>query len=152
MTVRQINARDLIFQVSDMDPTTPTWTAIGGLLTGTISYDENEEKTDTTTWDSEGHYEEEKMQVGASLSLEGRLLQDPATGVRDPGQELVEAHGELLGYDSQVAVRFRYPGATNWKAWMATVSVGEQGGGTNDKSGWAAEFTRCGAPALVAVV
>ena len=151
MTTRQINARDLIFEVSDMDAVSPVWTGVGALLSGSVSYDENEETVDTTTWDSEGHYEQEKMQLGASLSLEGRYLQDPETGVRDPGQELVEAHASLLGYASQINVRFRYPGATLWKLWRATVSVGEQGGGTNDKVGWSAEFTRCGAPSTAAV-
>lgn len=151
MATRQINARDLIFEVSDMAGS-PTWTGVGGLLSGTISYNENEETVDTTTWDSEGYYEQEKMQLGASLSLEGRFLQDPATGVRDPGQALVEAHAELMGYQSQINVRFRYPGASTWKVWKATVSVGEQGGGTNDKVGWAADFARCGAPSSVAVV
>lgn len=151
MATRQINARDLIFEVSDMQQV-PTWTGIGGLLTGTVSYNENEEFADTTVWDSLGYYSQEKMQLGSSLSLEGRFLQDPATGVRDPGQELVEAHATLLGYDSQVDVRFRYPGSTAWKAWTATISVGEQGGGNNEKVSWAAEFVRCGAPTTTAVV
>ncbi|WP_018219191.1 phage tail tube protein [Salinispora vitiensis] len=151
MATRQINARDLIFEVSDMDAV-PTWTGVGGLLSGTVSYNENEEFADTTVWDSEGYYGQEKMQLGASLSLEGRFLQDPATGVRDPGQELVEAHAVLLGYDSQIDVRFRYPGSTTWKVWKATVSVGEQGGGLNDKASWNAEFVRCGAPSTEAVV
>lgn len=150
MATRQINARDLIFEVSDM-AVTPVWTAVGGLLSGSVNYGENEETVDTTTWDSEGYYEQEKMQLGASLSLEGRFLQDPATGTRDPGQQLVEAHGELLGNASQINIRFRYPGATTWKVWKATVSVGEQGGGTNDKVGWAADFTRCGAPTTAVV-
>lgn len=151
MTARQINARDLIFEVSDME-SVPTWTGIGGLLTGTVNYAENEEFVDTTTWDSEGYYEQEKIQLGASLSLEGRYLQDPVTGTRDPGQALVETLALKMGYDSQIDVRFRYPGAAYWKVWKATVSVGEQGGGTNDKVSWNAEFVRCGKPESVEVV
>lgn len=151
MPVRQINARDLIFQVSDMEAT-PTWTATGGLLSGTVTPNENEEMTDTTTWDSEGYFEQEKMQLGAKIALEGRYLQDPVSGVRDPGQELVETLAARLTYDSQIDVRFRYPGSTNWKVWKATVSVGDQGGGTNDKTSWSAEFVRCGAPTSAAVV
>jgi hypothetical protein len=145
MTVRQINARDLIMEVSD-GATSATWTGIGGLTSGAVTLNEGEEIADTTTFDSEGYYSQEKMQLGAKLALEGKLLQDPSTGVRDPGQALVEVHHEKLTYDSVQRIRFRYPGSTTWKVWDCTISVGEQGGETNDKTSWAAEFTRCGAP------
>lgn len=151
MAVRQINARDLIIEVSDME-TSPTWTGIGGLTSGTVTPSENQEFADTTTWDEQGHYAQEKMQLGAKLALEGKYLQDPTTGVRDAGQQLVEQHAELLTYDSQINIRFRYPGASTWKNWACTVSVGDQGGDTNAKVGWSAEFVRCGAATSSAVV
>lgn len=150
MPQRQINARDLIFEVSDM-ATTPVWTGIGALTDGGVDPSANEETTDTTTWDDEGNYSQEKMQVGASISLSGKALSDPTTGARDPGQALCHEHNDLLGPASQVNVRFRYPGATSWTAWKATISVGEESGGTNDKVGFSATITRCGPATTTAV-
>lgn len=150
MPKRKINARDLIFEVSDME-NSPTWTGVGGLTSATVSYDENEEVVDTTTFDSEGYYEAEKLQIGAQFEMEGLFLQDPTDGTRDAGQQLVEERAELLGYEGLTNLRFRYPGATTWKTWSAVISVGEQGGGTNDKTSWNATFIRSGAPGTAAV-
>ena len=151
MAVRQINARDLIIEISD-GAASPTWVGIGGLTSGTITLNENEEFADTTTFDEEGYYSQEKMQVGAKIALEGKYLQDPVTGVRDVGQALVETLHDRLTYDSNHGVRFRYPGSTTWKVWSATISVGEQGGETNDKTSWSVEIVRCGPPSSAAVV
>ncbi len=147
----KINARDMIVQISD-GQATPAWLDIEGLNTVTPKPGENEETTDTTTFASAGNYEQEIMQRGASMELEGFKIVDSTNGSAAPGQARVEAAALLLGAASIVDIRFRHvTNATTWKTWKATVSVGDQGGGNNDKIGWSATFTRSGAPGTAAV-
>lgn len=152
MVKRQVNARDIILEVQEPGEI-PTWVEVGGLLTVTPNYAENEEVADTTTMDSNGHYEQDRMQVGATLTLEGRLLKDTDTGELDPGQALVEANAgpDRLGVDSHAMYRFRYPMDDVWKVWDATTSVGEQGGGHNEKVSFNATLTRSGPSTTEAV-
>jgi hypothetical protein len=49
MPTVQINARDLIFEVSDQ-AVTPVWTGVGGLKEGGVNWGDNEATEDTTTW------------------------------------------------------------------------------------------------------
>lgn len=149
----KIPVRDIIIEVSD-GAATPVWTEIGGLTSFVVNPGENEEAEDNTTFDSEGAYEQYVMQRGAVIELEGKLLSDPADDTRDPGQEVVEdnAGEDKVGIDSIGQIRFRRPGATQWKRWNCTTSVGEQGGETNNTNSWAATFTRSGKSTLVAVV
>lgn len=149
MPTKKINARDIIVQVQAADGI--TWLAIGGLNSVKPNPAENEEKVDTTTYDSVGNYEQEIMQRGFGLTLEGFELKDPQTGVLDPGQARCEALAQLTGYNSLGTIRFRHPMDTQWKNWAgATFSVGEQGGGNNDKSGWKCTVTRSGPSTLTA--
>lgn len=149
----KIPVRDIIFEVSD-GAATPVWTEVGGLTSFTFNPGENEETSDNTTFDSEGAYEQYVMQRGAVIELEGKLLSDPADDARDPGQEQIEenAGGDKVGIASLGKVRFRRPGATSWKVWSCTFTLGEQGGETNDTSGWAATITRSGKSTTAAVV
>lgn len=150
MVARKINARDLIIQVRGADGT--TWSAIGGLTSATPNPSENAETVDTTTFGSLGNYEGEIMQRGASLALEGFLVKDDTTGALDIGQARCEVLATQTGYASLGAIRFRHPMDTAWKVWLeATFSVGEQGGGNNDKTGWKCDITRSG-PSTTAVV
>jgi hypothetical protein len=150
MTLRKINARDIIVQVSD-GAAVPTWLAIGGLNSVTPNPSENEESADTTTYDSDGNYEGEIMQRGAAMEMEGFLLKDHLTGAPDPGQARCEYMATLTGYDSLGSIRFRHPMDTTWKVWTATFSIGEQGGGNNDKTSWSCTITRSGASTTAAV-
>lgn len=144
MTERKVPSRDLIVQVQAADGV--TWLGIGGLNNTKMNPGDQEKATETTTYDSAGNYEELKMQRGASLGLEGLLLLDHLTGVQNAGQARVEAIGAGLAYGSLGAFRFRYPAQTVWKVWSnATVSLGEQGGGNNDVTGWKATVMRSGA-------
>jgi hypothetical protein len=147
----QINARDLIVEVSDMAGS-PVWTEIAGITEGGVDYAANEQAEDTTTFDDAGLYRQEIMQRGSKLTLKGRALQDSATGARDPGQAQVNTHALELGPDSQVDFRFRYPPATNWTTWTATVSRGEESGGNNAKVPFSFEMVRCGAAGTAVVV
>lgn len=151
MGVEKINARDLVFQISD-GAVSPTWYSIGGMNSFKPNPSENEETADETDFNSGGHYEFSIMQRGAKLEMEGFYMQDPVAGTRDPGQQRLEAAAELVGYGSKVDVRFRYPGSANWKVWKAGITVGEQGGAVNDKGAFVASALRSGNHTLVAVV
>lgn len=143
MALRKVNARDIIIEASD-GAATPTWTEIGGLTSATINPSENEESADTTDFDSAGMYEQDIMQRGAALTLEGQLKKDDSTGDLDPGQAQCEANAAGVGTDSHAIYRFRYPMDATWTVWDATTSIGEQGGGNNDKVGWSCTLTRSG--------
>lgn len=150
MTLRKVNARDLILEVEASTPN--TWIEVGGLNSHKINPSENEETSDTTTYASDGAYEQEVMQRGATIESEGLLLEDDTTGVQDPGQARAEVLGAAVGTASVGRIRFRHPTHTQWKVWNATVSLGEQGGENNDKKSWGATFTRSGASTTMAVV
>lgn len=150
MAPQKIPARDIIVQVSD-GQATPTWITVTQLTSATHNPAENEETTDTTTFDSDGDYEEVVMQRGASLSLEGFLRKDGTTGAKDAGQQRIEELAKLKGVESLGAVRFRHPMDTVWTKWDATFSQGEQGGGTNDMTSWSATVRKSGSSTEEAV-
>lgn len=135
------NARDVVFEVESATPA--TWVEIGQI--NTFSKSHEEETTDTTTFGSDGNAESQKMQLGATLTLEG--FRD----ITDTGQLRVEALHKLLGDTSLGKVRFHAPGDTNWEVWTAHVHLGDQGGGNNDKVSWACTFTRSGAPTTAVI-
>ncbi|MFB4294792.1 phage tail tube protein [Nonomuraea sp. ATR24] len=144
MTQRRINARDIIVQVEDSTP--DSWLAIENLASATFNRGENEETADTTDFESEGAYEQEVMQRGASMSLAGQELRDDTTGELQPGRARVEemAGEDKVGAASLGRIRFRHPTQTVWRIWKCTFSLGENGGDTNAKSGWAATITKSG--------
>ena len=144
MATEQLNARDLILEVSD-GAGTPVWTQVGGITEVAINYGENEETEDTTTFDSGGNYEQEIMQRGRSLNIKGKALVDTVTGAREPGQLQLNEYAELTGTASKVPIRMRYPLDTEWITWSATVTRGSEGGGTNNKTGFEYTLTRSGA-------
>jgi hypothetical protein len=147
MTTKKVNARDIIVQVQAADGV--TWLAIGGLKSVKPNPAENEDKVDTTTYDSQGTYEQEIMQRGFGLTLEGFELKDPQTGALDVGQARCETLATQTGYNSLGVIRFRHLMDTQWKNWAgATFSVGEQGGGNNDKSAWKCTVMRSGPTTL----
>lgn len=151
MATEKINARDMVFQVSD-GAVSPTWYSIGGVSSFKVNPSENEETVDTTDFNSQGNYEFEYMQRGAKIEIEGFFMADVSTGARDPGQARLEQAATLMGTLSKVDVRFRYPGSPNWKNWKAGISVGEQGGGNNEKNSFKASIGRSGASTTSVVV
>ncbi|MFY7069582.1 phage tail tube protein [Nocardiopsis changdeensis] len=152
MVLHQVPARSIILEVSD-GATTPVWTEVGGKLTVTVNRAENEEFVDTTTMESNGFYSQDKMQEGATLTLEGRLVKDDTTGALEPGQALVTANASgKFGIESHAMYRFRYPMDTEWTVWDATTSVGEQGGNHNENTSFNATLSRSGPSTTVAVL
>lgn len=152
MATRQINARDLVVQISD-GAVSPTWLSIGGMRSWKPNPGEDEQVTDTTTVDSDGQAESQVMQRGFSLTGEGRELEDPLTGSRDAGQARVEILAAGVGETSLGSIRFRTPASATWKVWAeARFSLGEQGGEHNDKGAWVFTAVRSGPTTTAAVV
>lgn len=151
MAKRRINARDMIVEVEDDTP--DTFLPVENLQNIVVNLGENEEAVDVTDYDSEGVYEQEIMQRGASLTLEGLLMKDHSTGALPVGRARVEemAGEGKVGYDSLGRIRFRHPMDTTWRIWTCTFSLGEQGGATNDKSTWSATVTKSGPTTTAAV-
>jgi hypothetical protein len=147
MALQKYNARDVDFQIEDF-AAPGTWITIGGI--NTFSKSHEEETADTTTFASAGQAESQKMQIGKGLQIEGLRLRDDTTGALDPGQAKVEALSERLGELSLGRVRFSHKNDTTWTVWTVHVTLGDQGGGNNDKVGWSATFTRSGAESTVA--
>lgn len=151
MAERRVPARDIIVQVESLTP--GSWLGIGGLNNVVMNPGENEEKTETTEYASGGAYEELVMQRGKSMALEGNIKKDHITGVQNTGQARCEAIAEGVVYASLGSIRFRHPADTVWKVWAeATFSLGEQGGGNNDLTGWSCSITRSGPSTTAAVV
>lgn len=148
---RPIDARGWYFEVEDTTtPATPVWHRISNVNSWTHNPSENEETADTTTNDSEGLYEQDVMQRGATLEVSGQYA--VTAGVRDPGQNYIDnVWAWRLGSESRGRMRYRHKSQTDWAVWECTVTPGETGGEHNAKTSWAATFTRCGAPTTAAV-
>ncbi|MEO6081930.1 MAG: hypothetical protein ABIQ18_02360 [Umezawaea sp.] len=150
MALTKINARDLIVQVESSTP--GTWLGISGLNSGTFNPSESEEETDTTEFESAGEAEQEIMQRGASVKLEGFKKLDNITGGPDLGQDRCELLATKKAAESLGSIRFRHPLNTTWKVWpQATFSAGEQGGGNNDKTSWSMTIKKSGQSTTAAV-
>lgn len=149
MSAIKLNARDMIVQISD-GATVPVWTDIAGLTSFKFDPSKEEKTTDTTTFASAGNYEEEVMQRGAEIALDGWRIADSVTGAPDPGQLQVETLHGKFGPASKGTIRFRHSLDTMWKVWGATTTLGAQDGKTNDKLGWSCSFTRSGPSTTVA--
>jgi len=150
MAQDKIDVRGWIIQVSDGAPT-PTWFGVGNVNEFTINPSENEEDVDTTVFSSAGIYEGQKMQRGSSLEISGFFTADNVTGAQEPGQARITVLAGKVGTESLGAFRFRHTTSPLWTVWTATVSLGDQGGGNNDKTSWSATLMRSGPATTVAV-
>lgn len=147
---RPIDARGWIFEVED-HAAPGTYLTLGNLTSWTLNAGESEETADTTTFDSNGYYEQDVMQRGATIEVSGLYAQ--TDGTRDPGQAYIdETWAYRLGEESRGRMRYRHTSQDEWTVWECTVTPGEVGGETNAKTSWSATFTRCGAPTTEPVV
>lgn len=146
MSALKYDARGCSFEVESDTP--GTWVAVGGINTFTKS--RNSANTDTTTYASDGDYEQQIMQRGKTLKLGGFRLMDPDTGALDPGQAIVETWADGKSDDSLRSFRFAAPGDVNWEVWTATCELDDEGGGNNDKVSWGCTITRSGASTTTA--
>lgn len=146
---RPIDARGWIFEVETA--VADTFAAIGNLTSWTHNPGENEETANTTDFDSDGYYEQDVMQRGATIEVSGQWT--ATAGTRDPGQDYIDTVWTYqIGEESRGRMRYRHTSQTDWTVWECTVTPGSRGGETNAKTSWAATFTRCGAPTTEAVV
>lgn len=146
------NARDWLFEVTpDPEATTPVWTRIEGVNTFTKSPSANEATVETTDFDSQGEYEGQVLQRGASLQLAGQKKLNAAGTGSAPGQAACDELAQALGEESLGGVRFRHQTEESWEQWTAYASSADEGGGNNDKSSWGVTFTRSGPKSTVAV-
>ncbi|CAL9607543.1 hypothetical protein SUDANB95_05520 [Actinosynnema sp. ALI-1.44] len=149
MAQQKINARDLILQVESSTPS--TWLGIGNLNSIVPNFAESEEEADTTVFEDQGEAAHEKMQRGASMTLQGFKTLDSVSGAADPGQERCEFMATQKGAASLGRVRFRHPLSTTWKIWTCSFSHGEEGGGNNAKVPWNMTIKKSGAATTAAV-
>lgn len=150
---RPISARDWIFEVLDEpnSTTVDTYLPIEKVNSWTLNRSENEETADTTVNESDGHYEQDVMQRGATIQLTG--LYSAAGGAQDPGQAYVDTMWTTgTGEASRNKFRYRHKDQTEWTVWEATASPGEVGGEHNAKTSWGVTITRCGPATTEAVV
>ncbi|MEU9141988.1 hypothetical protein AB0D33_39655 [Streptomyces sp. NPDC048404] len=146
---RPIDARGWEFEVET--DTANTFARIGNLTSWNENPGENEETADTTDFDSDGYYEQDVMQRGATIELSGQY--SATSGTRDPGQDYVDkVWAYRFGEASRGTMRYRHVSQNEWTVWECTVTPGERGGETNAKTSWGCTFTRCGAPTTAPVV
>lgn len=147
----QIDARGWLFEVSeDPDAGTPVWAAIAGIESFDLNLSANEASAETTVFESDGIHESQAMQRGATLAVTGKIVRTGAT--QDAGQVSCQNLAALVGEASLGGVRFRYVDDTDWTVWDAWVSLGSNSGGINDKTAFAATFTKSGPATTEAVV
>lgn len=150
----QIDARGWVFEVSeDPDAGTPVWAAVGGLESFDLNLSDGEASADTTTFESDGESESQPMQRGGKLTLTGKIKRAATTPfAQDAGQQSCIDLAALKGEAALGGVRFRWESDTTWTVWTAWCSLGGNGGGNNDKTSFAATFTKSGAASTAAVV
>lgn len=137
-------ARDLTIEVLDPNGSgSEDWVPINGL--NTLTHSPNTTRADTTSFDSNGRDEHLPASRGESWSLSGFSIEDPATGERDEGQQIVEALGRIVGPSGINPYRVTSPGG-NWIIFDASAEVTLNGGGHNDAAAWGAEVTVTGEP------
>ncbi|WP_262007658.1 phage tail tube protein [Streptomyces sp. FIT100] len=152
MASRPIDARGWLFEVEDVESEPDAWLPIAGITSFTHNPAENEETVETTAFESDGQYEQDVMQRGATLAVEGQYRIDKTTKAQDPGQAYIDHDwAQRLGIDSRNRIRWRHETQTVWVVWDATVTPGEQGGGNNDKTSWSCTVTKCGTATTMVV-
>jgi hypothetical protein len=148
MATGLLNARDWIFEAETATP--GTYVEIGALDNWTLNPGENEEVSDNTVFEDAGNYSSEPMQRGATIELTAKMR--ATSGTPDAGQLRIDTLGAAIGSAALFEFRFRHTAQTTWTVWAsAWVSLGERGGGANEKTAWACTITRDGAASTAAV-
>jgi len=142
MAVTKVLARDYVFELNTGTDAVPVWTEVKGVNTWSHSPQAND--ADTTTFDEAGRLSHLKASRGDEFGLQGLILEDVATGDRDPGQEACEAWGREIGPASLKQFRITSPGGSTITFHAsATCTVG--GGGNDDPSAWEVSMVASGA-------
>jgi len=129
------------FLVEVQDPLNSEWVPIKGLET--IGFSGSKEDADTTDFESDGFTEHVVASRSYEVSLEGFWVEDPTTGERDPGQEIVESLAEKVGEESLGTFRITSPGG-KVRTFKASASVEGPSGGKSEMAKWSATLTVSG--------
>lgn len=148
MAVTKVDARAWAFAIWDPAANAGAggYVEVGGINSMTIGRES--ETTDTTDFDSAGKAEHQIMQRGRTITIEGFHLEDPGTGARDSGQQLVESLAEAVGDASLQDFQITSPGGTTYTQ-KVSAELGDVGGGNNDKTSWSATLARSGGTTVV---
>lgn len=149
MAVTDILARDHAHDWSINTGTSgsPVWVGIGGINKWSPSPKKND--ADTTKFSDDGWMAHLPASRTVSITISGLVQMDPSDESRDPGQEAVEAQGQLLGTDGLAEYKYDGPGGGTYVV-LASVNVTPGGGGNDDPSAWSAELTVTGKPTYTA--
>ena len=119
------------------------WTKVKGI--SSFAFGSTKIDAETKDFDSEGWDEHIVAGRGRTLNFEGRFLEDPETGDRDPGQEFLEDASDLIGYESLIWFKLTSPGG-KIRYFHASVNLQDIGGGNDDPTSWGAELLLSGPP------
>jgi len=117
-----------------------------GLNTFTFSNSKND--ADTTEFCSNGYMEHIVASRGVEISAEGFFLEDPMTGDRSTGQELIEVLAALTGNDSLGDFKLTSPGGSG-RRFFASIVLADVGGGNDDPTTWGFTMTVSGKPTTI---
>jgi hypothetical protein len=133
--------RDFTAEINTGTTAVPVWVEILGLQDGPAHKPSSKTK-DVATYASAGREDERVVTRGDKFALKGERLES-STGTRDPGQEAVEAAGDLMGYASAKQYRLTSPGGVTL-TFEATAEVTQFGGGKEEFAEWSVDLTVCG--------
>lgn len=139
----KVLARDWKVEIQKPNALEETYVEINGI--NSITFGSSKNDADTTSFDNGGVNTHIVASRGYSLSVEGMYLVDVNTGERDEGQQLTEDLADQIGPASIGGFRVTDP-AGNVRKFMASVNVGDVGGGNDDPTSWGAECTISGKP------
>lgn len=140
MTVTDTLARDN--GALDIETAPGVWTPVGGLNTWSPSPEKN--SAETTKFKDQGRKAHIVASRGDSFTFGGFRQVDEATGARDPGQLACEALAQLVGQNSLGKFRHSRAGG-KISTFMASATVTDGGGGTDDPDAWELELEMSGA-------
>lgn len=142
MAATKINARDWTFEI---DNGSSTLIEIAGINSMTLGH--ATEERETTDFDSAGQRESMPMQRHRTFTLEGDVIEDDVTGVREAGQARLEALALLVGPSGISSFVATSPGGTKYTqdVW---VDPGDQGGGNNAGTSFSYTLVRSGATTI----
>jgi hypothetical protein len=149
MAVRKYLARDYRFYTSEDDGV--TYIPISGISSWSFSIDNTSQ--DTSSFDNGSWGSTMYTQRTGSISLEGFMLVDSVTGVRDAGQASVDRAATQVGYEAyryfkvaQVVVISGVANELGHFSFLGQAGKGDQGGATTDVDPWNIEVIFEGKP------
>ena len=147
MAVTKVLARDWEFWINNGTFAVPVWVDVTcGLNTFTFSNSKND--ADTTEFCSDGYAEHIVASRSVEISAEGFFLEDPDTGDRSQGQELVEVLAAKTGNESLGDFKLVSPGGSG-RRFYSSIVLADVGGGNDDPTTWGFTMTVSGKPTTI---